>query len=214
MFEMMIAEGMRTLSSSKILSTLLAKKWVIGLISLLDYTSFLESGVSALKVVIIAVGGGLAILGMVNLLEGYGNDNPGAKLPGTDDREQDSFGDMESFRKKTEELFHLIDGMTAGALEEQVLDHVRGVLADYGEEAEAEVCAVTGSRCRGLEQDGSDVDVVVEVRGEGVREETLLEMLRSDWVTVGGVRVDIHPIVSDPDRNPCGISEGGGGTAC
>lgn len=82
MFEMMIAEGMRTLSSSKILSTLLAKKWVIGLISLLDYTSFLESGVSALKVVIIAVGGGLAILGVVNLLEGYGNDNPGAKSQG------------------------------------------------------------------------------------------------------------------------------------
>ena len=36
------------------------------------------SGVSALKVVIIAVGGGLAVLGVVNLLEGYGNDNPGA----------------------------------------------------------------------------------------------------------------------------------------
>ena len=43
----------------------------------LDYTSFLNSGVSALKVVVIAVGGGLAVLGIVNLLEGYGNDNPG-----------------------------------------------------------------------------------------------------------------------------------------
>lgn len=49
---------------------------------LLDYTSFLTSGVSALKVVIIAVGGGLAVLGVVNLLEGYGNDNPGAKSQG------------------------------------------------------------------------------------------------------------------------------------
>ena len=48
------------------------------LLILLDYTSFLTSGVSALKVVIIAVGGGLAVLGVVNLLEGYGNDNPGA----------------------------------------------------------------------------------------------------------------------------------------
>lgn len=50
--------------------------------ALLDYTSFLKSGVSALKVVIIAVGGGLAVLGVVNLLEGYGNDNPGAKSQG------------------------------------------------------------------------------------------------------------------------------------
>lgn len=48
----------------------------------LDYTDFLNSGVSALKVVIIAVGGGLAVLGVVNLLEGYGNDNPGAKSQG------------------------------------------------------------------------------------------------------------------------------------
>ena len=51
-------------------------------VALLDYTSFLKSGVSALKVVIIAVGGGLAVLGVVNLLEGYGNDNPGAKSQG------------------------------------------------------------------------------------------------------------------------------------
>ena len=51
-------------------------------VSLLDYTSFLQSGVKALKVVIIAVGGGLAVLGVVNLLEGYGNDNPGAKSQG------------------------------------------------------------------------------------------------------------------------------------
>ena len=48
----------------------------------LDYTEFLTSGITALKVVIIAVGGGLAVLGVVNLLEGYGNDNPGAKSQG------------------------------------------------------------------------------------------------------------------------------------
>ena len=51
-------------------------------VALLDYTSFLQSGVKALKVVIIAVGGGLAVLGVVNPLEGYGNDNPGAKSQG------------------------------------------------------------------------------------------------------------------------------------
>lgn len=48
----------------------------------LDYTSFLDAGVNGLKIVIIAVGGGLAVLGVVNLLEGYGNDNPGAKSQG------------------------------------------------------------------------------------------------------------------------------------
>lgn len=48
----------------------------------LDYTSFLKDGINTLKYVVIAVGGGLAILGIVNLLEGYGNDNPGAKSQG------------------------------------------------------------------------------------------------------------------------------------
>ncbi len=46
------------------------------------YTSFLKSGVNGLKVVVIAVGGALAVLGIINLLEGYGNDNPGAKSQG------------------------------------------------------------------------------------------------------------------------------------
>jgi hypothetical protein len=35
-----------------------------------------------LGIVIIAIGGGLGIWGVVNLLEGYGNDNPGAKSQG------------------------------------------------------------------------------------------------------------------------------------
>lgn len=48
----------------------------------LDWTGFLKKGVSGLKIVVIAVGGGLAVLGVINLLEGYGNDNPGAKSQG------------------------------------------------------------------------------------------------------------------------------------
>ena len=82
MLEMMISKGISTISSSKVLSAVFSNKWLMSLISLLDYTSFLKSGVSALKVVIIAVGGGLAVLGVVNHLEGYGNDNPGAKSQG------------------------------------------------------------------------------------------------------------------------------------
>ncbi|MBT9731796.1 hypothetical protein GPK64_07790 [Coprococcus eutactus] len=63
---------------SSVASFFASHKLLANLLILLDYTSFLTSGVSALKVVIIAVGGGLAVLGVVNLLEGYGNDNPGA----------------------------------------------------------------------------------------------------------------------------------------
>ena len=38
--------------------------------------------VNVLKTLVIALGAGLAVWGVVNLLEGYGNDNPGAKSQG------------------------------------------------------------------------------------------------------------------------------------
>ena len=35
-----------------------------------------------MKTLVIALGAGLGIWGVVNLMEGYGNDNPGAKIQG------------------------------------------------------------------------------------------------------------------------------------
>ena len=43
---------------------------------------FITEAIDMLGIVIIAIGGGLGIWGIVNLLEGYGNDNPGAKSQG------------------------------------------------------------------------------------------------------------------------------------
>lgn len=43
---------------------------------------FFSSAVSVLQTLVIALGAGLAIWGVINLLEGYGNDNPGAKSQG------------------------------------------------------------------------------------------------------------------------------------
>ena len=39
---------------------------------------FFTSAVDVLKILVIALGAGLGIWGVINLLEGYGNDNPGA----------------------------------------------------------------------------------------------------------------------------------------
>ena len=43
---------------------------------------FFASAVDTLKVLVMAIGCGLGAWGIVNLLEGYGNDNPGAKSQG------------------------------------------------------------------------------------------------------------------------------------
>ncbi|MGL6200444.1 MAG: Maff2 family mobile element protein [Lachnospiraceae bacterium] len=44
--------------------------------------SFFTSAISTLQTLVIALGAGLAVWGVINLLEGYGNDNPGAKSQG------------------------------------------------------------------------------------------------------------------------------------
>lgn len=43
---------------------------------------FFTSAIDTLKVLVIALGAGLGVWGVINLLEGYGNDNPGAKSQG------------------------------------------------------------------------------------------------------------------------------------
>ena len=44
--------------------------------------AFFSSSVTVLQTQVIAIGAGLGIWGVINLLEGYGNDNPGAKSQG------------------------------------------------------------------------------------------------------------------------------------
>lgn len=43
---------------------------------------FFSSAISILQTLVVAIGAGLAVWGVINLLEGYGNDNPGAKSQG------------------------------------------------------------------------------------------------------------------------------------
>ena len=44
--------------------------------------AFFNSAVGVLQTLVIALGAGLGIWGVINLLEGYGNDNPGANAHG------------------------------------------------------------------------------------------------------------------------------------
>ena len=44
--------------------------------------AFFNSAVDVLQTLVVALGAGLGIWGAINLLEGYGNDNPGAKSQG------------------------------------------------------------------------------------------------------------------------------------
>ena len=43
---------------------------------------FFVQAVNVLKILVMAVGAGLGACGVINLMEGYANDNPGAKSQG------------------------------------------------------------------------------------------------------------------------------------
>jgi len=44
--------------------------------------TFFASAINTLQTLVIALGAGLAVWGLINLLEGYGSDNPAAKSQG------------------------------------------------------------------------------------------------------------------------------------
>ena len=44
--------------------------------------AFFTTAITTLQTLVIALGGGLGVWGLINLMEGYGNDNPGAKSQG------------------------------------------------------------------------------------------------------------------------------------
>ena len=44
--------------------------------------AFFQSSITVLQTLVTAIGAGLGLWGGINLMEGYGNDNPGAKSQG------------------------------------------------------------------------------------------------------------------------------------
>mgnify|MGYP000927211817 FL=1 len=97
------------------------------------------------------------------------------------------------FRAKTDEKFHQIDGMSAGDIEGMVSDYVQSKIDENNLEAEVVGVIISGSRCRGIEKVGSDLDVVLEYKGS-IREDTFFDILHEDEMEIGGVKVDINPI--------------------
>ena len=97
------------------------------------------------------------------------------------------------FRAKTEELFHSLDGQSAEDIEKTVYAYVQSQIDEYGLDVKIVDVVVAGSRCRGMEQDNSDLDVVVEYTGS-TREDDLFNMLHEDSIYIAGIQVDINPI--------------------
>lgn len=103
---------------------------------------------------------------------------------------------ISDFRKKTMDMFHSVDGMNAGEIEEMVSYYVQAKIIENDLDAQVENVIISGSRCRGIEKNGSDLDVVVDYKGT-IREDDFFNILHEDEFTIAGIAIDINPITED-----------------
>lgn len=103
---------------------------------------------------------------------------------------------IEDFREQTEEHFHPVDGMNAREIEEMVSHYVQAKIIENKLDVKVENVILSGSRCRGIEKIGSDLDVVVDYKGT-VREDDFFNILHEEGFAIAGIAVDINPITED-----------------
>lgn len=103
---------------------------------------------------------------------------------------------LSEFRAKTNKMFHNIDELTPTDIEEIIMEHVQEKIDEYDINATIITAVVTGSRCRGMENETSDLDVVVELSTEE-KEDYLFNIFNEDEFFVDldkKIKVDINPI--------------------
>lgn len=104
------------------------------------------------------------------------------------------FGDVISdFREKTDEYYNKLAGYSAHKVEELVKYFIRAAIRENELSAEVGEVVLYGSRCRGMENENSDLDFVAEMYSD-LKEDALFNILHETPFEIGGVTVDINPI--------------------
>lgn len=98
---------------------------------------------------------------------------------------------IEDFREQTEEHFHPVGGMNAGEIEEMVSYYVQAKIIENKLDVKVENVILSGSRCRGIEKIGSDLDVVVDYKGT-IREDDFFNILHEDGFVYLNCVMDLY----------------------
>ena len=110
---------------------------------------------------------------------------------------------IERYRAKTMEVFHELDGENAESIEKTVKAKAQDVLDTFGIDAQIMDVVLIGSRSRGIDIEESDVEVIVDIKGE-VPEEEIKGLLNGEHIEVAGQRIVMEPLVND---KPMPLSE-------
>lgn len=101
-----------------------------------------------------------------------------------------------NFKAKTKELFNHIEGHTSDDIERIAHEYIKSKIKEYYIKVDIIDVLVSGSRSRGLERKDSDIDIVVEYKGNE-REDFLYNIFNEDEFSVLGIRMDINPITKE-----------------
>lgn len=104
------------------------------------------------------------------------------------------------FREKTETYFRPVEGMNATEVEDAVRDYLMDTIRRQDLLIQIGEVMVYGSRCRGTEKTTSDIDIVVEYKGD-IREDDLFNLFHEDEFLLENHKVDINPIQADKSGN-------------
>ena len=107
---------------------------------------------------------------------------------------------IEDFREKTETYFRPVEDMTAIEVEDVVYNYLMDTIRQQDLLIQIGEVVVCGSRCRGTEKTTSDIDIVVEYKGD-IREDDLFNLFHEDEFLLGNHKVDINPIKDDKSGN-------------
>lgn len=103
-----------------------------------------------------------------------------------------------AFRAKTDKMFHNIDGFKPAEIEEIIKSYIQEKIDEYTINATIMNVVISGSRCRGMEHEDSDLDVVVEL-STNEKEDYLFNIFNEDGFCLGlskDIKVDINPITA------------------
>ena len=68
---------------------------------------FFNQAITVLQTLVVAIGAGLGVWGVVNLMEGYGNDNPGAKADRAENKIR-RYEDKPAYRLLLQSVYRLV----------------------------------------------------------------------------------------------------------
>lgn len=102
----------------------------------------------------------------------------------------------ETFREKTNYYFQDIDGLSASDIEDDIRADLNDFITTNALDIQLKDIVLYGSRCRGLEKEDSDLDVIVFYESDTWKEDTFFNLLHEEPYFIGEVKVDFNPILA------------------